>query len=448
MIYLAIGFPPAAKSCAYRMTETANQFIAQGWDVTVVTIEQESWERDFGLDHTLSERVDPAVRVVELPLVRADLETDLRKYREDRALNPGGWVNRYRAAGMKSFPEPLFGGWKGDLEKAVLRLHREKPADLVLATCVPYVTQAAAYKLWQSEGVPYAIDYRDGWSVDVVDGGEAFTPHSASGRWERRILENALVHWLVNDPIADWYRARNPDLAGKVRVVRNGYDEASIPAAVRDPDPAAGLVFGHLGVVTSPPRILKSVLDGWRLARENDPLVARSRLEIRGQIGSGGNREANAHMELIHQNADQGVSFGGPAPKAEVPQIFASWDALVLMIMGGQYMTSGKVYEYMATGLPVMSAHNVEHDASNVMAGHPLWTGARGFEPARLAELYSDAAHLAVGATQETRAAARAYAAKYARAAQMAPAVRELTEMVTSPTPRGVRATDAEGVPA
>ncbi len=44
------------------MRETANQFAAQGWDVTVVTIVQEAWEREFGLDHTLSEQVDPASR--------------------------------------------------------------------------------------------------------------------------------------------------------------------------------------------------------------------------------------------------------------------------------------------------------------------------------------------------------------------------------------------------
>ncbi|MFD7442163.1 glycosyltransferase [Streptomyces sp. NPDC059909] len=431
------------------MTETANQFIAQGWDVTVVTIQQESWERDFGLDHTLSERVDPRVRVVELPLVREDLETDLRRFSEGRALNPGKWVQEYRASGMKAFPEPIYGGWRYDLEKAVQRLHREKKADLVLATCVPYVNMAAALKLWETARVPYAIDFRDGWSVDVIDGGEAFNPDSVSGKWERKVLTHAVSHWLVNDPIADWYRERYPDLAHKIHVVRNGYDEASVPATTRAPDPEKGLVFGHLGVVTSPPRILRAVLDGWRIARERDPLVARSSLEIRGQIGSGAHREANAHMELIRQSAGDAVSFGGPAPKAEVPEIFASWDVLLLMIMGGKYMTSGKVYEYMATGLPVMSAHKVEHDATTVMTGHPLWTGACGFDPEKLADLYSTAARIAFEATDEERAAAKAHAAQYARAAQMGPAVRKLTELVTSGhASPSLRTNDVEGLPA
>ncbi len=125
------------------------------------------------------------------------------------------------------------------------------------------------------------------------------------------------------------------------------------------------------------------------------------------------------------------MSFGGAAPKAEVPDIFASWDVLLLMIMGGKYMTSGKVYEYAATGLPVMSAHEVEHDASTVMTGHPLWTGAFGFDEEALATAYSAAAKLAVEATDEGRAAARAHAAQYARAAQLGPAVRRLIDRVT-----------------
>src|SRR4051794_22125767 len=110
--YLAIGFPPAAKSCAYRMRETANQLYAHGWDVTVVTIRQESWEREFGLDHTLSEGVHPAIRIVELPLERTDLETDIRRFSAERALDPAQWSRDRLAQDLESFPEPVFGSWR------------------------------------------------------------------------------------------------------------------------------------------------------------------------------------------------------------------------------------------------------------------------------------------------------------------------------------------------
>ncbi|MGQ4406943.1 glycosyl transferase, partial [[Kitasatospora] papulosa] len=106
MIYLAIGFPPAAKSCAYRMRETANQFVNAGWDVTVVTIAQDSWERDSGVDLTLLDQVDPLVKIVELPLAREDLETDIRLYSEARALKPNAWVADLRVRQTSTFPEP------------------------------------------------------------------------------------------------------------------------------------------------------------------------------------------------------------------------------------------------------------------------------------------------------------------------------------------------------
>lgn len=430
LIYLAIGFPPAAKSCAYRMRETANQFCRLGWDVTVVTICQEAWEREFGLDHTLSEGVDPRVRVVELPLFREDLETNIREFSETRTLNPQGWLADLRQRNKRSFPEAVFGGWRVPLEEALLAVHQDHPADLLLTTCAPYVNLAATWRLWEEYRVPYAVDFRDGWSVDVIGGGEAFTRDSEAGRWEARVLTHALSIWCVNDPIAQFYQERYPDLADRVQVVRNGYDEDSVPERVGTPEPDRGLTFGYLGSVNFPPAFLDAVLTGWRLARQESDLLARSRFEVRGHIGAGASREANRHMELLKAAAADGVTFGGPVPKAALAATYGGWDALVLMLVGGRYVTSGKVYEFMATGLPVVSAHNVEHDASRVLTGHPLWTGAVGLAPRRLADSFQEAARLAVGGTERNRDEARAFARQFTRGAQLAPAVRYLAELV------------------
>ncbi|MEU0988445.1 glycosyltransferase [Streptomyces sp. NPDC005953] len=408
------------------MRETANQFCNAGWDVTVVTIAQESWERDSGVDLTLLDQVDPRVRIVELPLSREDLETDIRLYDEERALHPNRWVTRLRARQQKTFPEPNFGDWRAALEQAVVDIHAERPADLLVASCVPYVNLAAAWRLWEDAQVPYAVDFRDGWSIDVITGLEAFIKDSEMGRWEQKVLDKAVSLWVVNDPIADHYRARYPEFASRVEVVRNGYDADSSPGRAHNADPEAGLVFGYLGTVNFTPAHLETVLNAWRAAREREPLLANARFEVRGHIGNGAGREANKHSEMLKQAEADGVHFGGPAAKAEVSSIYARWDAMVLILIGGRYVTSGKVYEYMATGLPIVSAHVVEHDASNVLNGHPLWTGAVGIDEEKLAESFVKAAHMAVGTSEEAHNEAMAHAGRFTREKLMSVAVDDL----------------------
>ncbi|HET6529490.1 MAG TPA: glycosyltransferase [Actinoplanes sp.] len=438
--YLAIGFPPAAKSSAYRMLETANQLYAHGWDVTVITICQEAWKRESGLDHSLSAGVHPAIRVVELPLMRADLNTDVRQFSRRRSLDPKAWVSEQLERDLAEFPEPRFGGWRRVLEQAVLDLHRRDPADLLVTTCAPYVTLAATWRLWEKHRVPYVVDFRDGWSVDVIRGGEAFERASLAGRWEARLLSSAAAVWTVNDPIAQHYRDRYPEQADRVMVVRNGWDQASVPAVTRTPDLTAGLRFGYLGTLTFQPKMVAAVLDAWRAARATDPALANATFEVRGRIGAGSARDDNDYAEMLAVARADGVRFGGPVAKAEVADVYASWDVIVLMVTGGRFMTSGKVYEVLATGLPVMSAHEVEHDASTVLAGSPLWIPAAGFDTDRLTESFRAAARMAVEATDEDRATARKVAAQYARAAQIEPAVRHVTSIVRgTPSDAGER---------
>jgi hypothetical protein len=110
--------------------------------------------------------------------------------------------------------------------------------------------------------------------------------------------------------------------------------------------------------------------------------------------------------------------------------LYGGWDVVVLIAAGGRYATSERVYEAFASGLPVLSAHEVDHDASHALAGSPLWTGAVGPDVELLAKSFRKAARLAVTATPEDRAAARAAAAGFAGAAQLEPAIRRVTAAV------------------
>jgi glycosyltransferase involved in cell wall biosynthesis len=431
LLFFAYGFPPAAKSSAYRLRETANQFVDLGWDVTVVNGDHRCFEDDYGLDLSMLEHVDPRVLLEELPLRRPDLETDVRKMTQARVTDPRKWAKRWDRKTLDIFPEVKFGGWRGMLEEAAVRLHCEEPFDLVLASCAPYVFLAPALRLYEEFGVPYAVDFRDGWSIDVVEGEVAFALGSDAGLWEARAMDKALSLWVVNEPIAEHYRARYPNLADRIEVVRNGFDIDSVPRSVVGRDHGDNpLRFGYLGTINYQVETLRAVLDAWRDARRCEPALADATLTFRGYLGASWAREATPTAELIREARKDGVTFGGPAPKADVGEVYASWDALLLVLIGGRYVTSGKVYEYMATGLPIVSVHQQDHDASTLLTGYPLWTDAYGLDHDRLVASLAAAARMARSATPKDKNAARDHAVRYDRRAIMNPAVARLADRV------------------
>jgi glycosyltransferase involved in cell wall biosynthesis len=431
VIYVAIGFPPAAKSSAHRMKATANLLCEQGCDVTVITIARDSWKHENGIDVTLSDGVHSRVEVVELALRRKDIDPDIRTYGWFRARHPQRWRRWRRRLDQLSFPEPVFGGWRPAVERAVLDVHDACPADLLLVSAVPYVGLSAAWKLRRVRGVPYAIDFRDAWSLDVIGGGVAFPVSSRRGRWEKKLVENAARVWCVNESIREHYVQRYHQVAERLLVVRNGSDLHPAPRVGR-PDPAAGLTFGYLGTAIFSVPYLRAVLEGWRTARQLDAVLARSRLEFRGYFGWQSADMADGRRGLLARFAPDGVVFGGPVARAEATATYAGWDALLLLLTGGRYTTSGKVYEYMSTGLPIMSAHEVDHGALDVLDGYPLWTPPPAEMTAeRLAESFVTTARTVLSASEEQRAAALAHAARYERRAQMAPAVRDLVDSIT-----------------
>lgn len=457
LLYLAIGFPPAAKSGAYRMRATANLFAELGWDVTVLTIDRRAWDREYGTDPTLEALVDPRVRQVELPLARVDLDPDIRSYGWVRARYPERWLRARRRLDLLSFPEPVFGSWRRTLERGAAAVHAERPVDLVLVSPSPYTMLAAAWHLHERHRVPFAIDYRDAWSLDVLAGTPAFEPGSRAGRWERRLVEAALAVWTVNEPIQQFYRERYPQHAAKFVVARNGFDAdlpSSPPAPTGPPedgaagspeagtpvksDPGTGhrpLRIGYLGTVNLYPAQMQAIVDGWIQARAQEPLLADARLEFRGHLGAGIAKASNANAQILTRAAEHGVSYGGPVAKAEVAEVYRSWDGLLLALAGGKYVTSGKIFEYLSTGLPVISAHEPEHAAADLLRSYPLWAATEGLAPEQLARAFARGAQLARAAGPAERAEALRYAAQFERRLQLMPAVRALVEQVTGTAP-------------
>ena len=385
LIYLAIGFPPASKSCAYRMKAMANAFADSGWDVTVVSLADSSWEIENGTDQSLLVGLNNAIERVPVNLRREDFEPIIGRWTPLHARNPDRWKAQFLKRTTREFPEKIFGAWRTPLIEAVSAVYRTKPADLLIVSPAPYTTLAVAEALHRQFSIPYVVDYRDGWSVDVVNGGSAFDVGSKQDRIEREVLKNASAAWFVNERIMEFYKDRYPESSTKFSVVRNGYDSSAVAQITPQIPASSPLSFGYLGTVNLALPQLRNLLEGWRLARESVPGLKQARLEFRGHVGAGYASGAGGHARLISEFSDCGVSYGGPVAKSDVAAVYSQWNALVLALIGGEYVTSGKVYEYMATGLPILSVHERHHAACDVLNGYPLWALAEPSSPESVA---------------------------------------------------------------
>jgi glycosyltransferase involved in cell wall biosynthesis len=427
LLYLAWGFPPSRAGGVYRALATVNAFAAAGWDVTVVTADRDTFQRFTGADHSLEARVDPRVDVVRIPFSWPAQDADVRTYSLLRVALPPLWSRLRRRLDQVRFPEASYGPWRRPLTAAARAVHARKPVDLTIATANPHVTFAAALGLHRAAGVPFVMDYRDAWRLDVFTGATTAGPGSRMGRWERRLVSAAREVWFVNDPIRAWHAEQYPAAADRMHVVANGWDPGLLERVPRRA--AEGPVrFAYLGTVT--PKVpLAELLEGWRTAVSDGRVPAGSTLTIGGHLGYFAVPQGRL-ADLVRESADAGVSYVGAVPKAEVGAFYESADVLVLALGSGRYVTSGKVYEYVAAGRPVVAVHDPQNATTSVLADHPLVARAERIDGPAVADALAEGARMARTVDPAVEARVEALADSYRRDHQLEPRVAALREAV------------------
>lgn len=422
LLYIAWGFPPCRGGGVYRALATANRFAERGWDVTVLTAERETFLRFTGADLTLENRVDPRIEIVRVPFNWPIHEADLRRWSRFRARNPRLWSKFRARLDRLRFPEVGYGPWRPTIENAAETVHRRRPVDLVLATANPHVSFAAAWRLHRRYGVPFVMDYRDAWLLDVFSGNRLHGPRSRAARWERRLVARAREVWFVNDPIRRWHEDVYPDRAHVMHTVANGFDPELAPA-MHDRGPVSDrpLVFGYIGTV-SPKVPLAELVAGWQKARHDSDDLREAEARIHGYLGYYAQPRSDL-LAIISEATSDGVTYRGPVGKADIGAVYDTFDVLLLILGTGTYVTSGKIFEYLATGLPIVSVHDPGNAATDVLRGHPLWFPVADLKPDSIAQALVDAARAARHADLETRRRAQEFGARFRRDLQLDPRI-------------------------
>jgi glycosyltransferase involved in cell wall biosynthesis len=428
LLYIAFYFVPTRASGVHRSLATANHFARSGWDVTVLTV-NEDYFRDYvqSWDPSLADAIDPTVHVERVRFPGWRHEPELRRYSWLRGHLPLLAERFHQRREQAVFPEP-YASWIRPAWWRARALHARHRFDLTLATGNPHADFAVAWALARTNGLPYVVDYRDSWTLNLYDDAPAYPIGHPAHSWERRILERAALSVYVNEPLRAWHQQRYPDLADRMTVVANGWEPKLLGDVLTlRPHHERPVRFGYLGTLTERMPLAEFVA-GWRLARV-EPEMAGAVARLYGHLGYFAS-SAPLLRSVLPLDDDTGITYAGPVAKTEVAIAYDDMDVLLLILAGSRYVTSGKVYEYMATGKPIVSIHEPDVAAAQILRGYPRWYPVRDLTPESIRRALLEGAAAAQRATDADAARCRDYAAIHTRQAQLAPFEQQLRELV------------------
>lgn len=424
LLLIAAFYPPSRASGVFRPLAMGNYFAERGWHVSVITVQEEYFDRvTASRDDSLLEAIHPDIDVIRVPMPLQHLERDMRRFGPFRANFPHLHSELYQRLTVLDRYTP----WLPGVVRAAVSLHRRDPLDLVLATGNPWTSFGAAAAIHRITRVPYVIDYRDSWTLNQFTQEPAFPEGDPAYRWEPRLLGGAASIVFVNEGMRDWHAERYPHLRDRMVVLQNGYDADLLTSTYRAPEPQEPLRFGYLGTLTDQ-YDNTAFWKGWKLALQ-DPSMAGASANVYGHVGFFGGGAARQAQGLPDASVPRAM-YHGPVAKADVAATYEGLDVLLFLVPDSPYVTSGKTYEYMATGKPIVAVHSPESAAGEPLRGYPLRATVADMTPEAIRDALLEGARLARSATRADHDAALAYAHSYDRRELLAPFEAQLRTLI------------------
>lgn len=229
---------------------------------------------------------------------------------------------------------------------------KQNPVDAMVSTGPPHSTHLIALRVSKKNGTPWLADFRDPWTeIDFFhDFKPGYLARSIHAKLERKVLASAQrVVTVTNGWATDLARLGNVE----VSVVENGYDPDDFQLIEKaNPTTPEEFSLTHIGTL-SPNRncnLLWQVLG--EMVKENLPFAKRFKLRFVGSVDI-------LAREGIEQNGLlPSTEFLGYLPHQQAVQAQLQSSALLLLVnqspnaMGIQ---TGKVFEYMAAGQPILA---------------------------------------------------------------------------------------------
>ena len=228
---------------------------------------------------------------------------------------------------------------------------KEHTVDLVIATGEPFILFTHAYRLGQEFNIPWAADYRDGWSTNLhlqENGLQRWIQKNIHLPIEKKMVSTAS---LITTAAPSFAEEISSLLGGKkVYVVYNGFFEEKFKG-LENIKQKEKLTIAHAGTVY-PYQKVETMIFGLRHFIDANPEIE---VEL---IFYGLNFQPDQLARVRKLATELPVSFSDRMAHDDMIRELASCHALLLLATPEKQQIYAKVFDYLALGLPILLVEN------------------------------------------------------------------------------------------
>lgn len=245
-------------------------------------------------------------------------------------------------------------GWAVPLLRAARSILQADPHHVIYASFPPFGHANAIEKLKKETGLPLVLDFRDAWSLD---------PYMEGSRLKKLMyqhvfpsLEARLLHAadriILNTPSAlKAYFCQYPELAGRFRLLSNGYDEEdfNILKNLNHCQLEKKLVLTYLGRFGIGDRRPEILFDALKILSDQSYNII---LRIIGH------NSENLFKAALARNVQNYIEIQPEVPhSAALAELYKSDVAVLYQENSRALITpvAGKTHEYLRSGKPILA---------------------------------------------------------------------------------------------
>jgi glycosyltransferase involved in cell wall biosynthesis len=363
VLILTYYWPPSGGSGVQRWMYFAKYLKALGWKPSVITVDEKQASYPV-LDHQLLKEVK-GIAVLKtdtkepLKIYSQLISGSLKKVIPQGHVNKKGLIAKFAAFIRGNFfiPDARI-GWNAFALSEAKKLIQKEGIQKVITTGPPHSSHLVGLQLKAQFDIQWWADFRDPWT-DIFYNKDLYRTVLAQKKdvsWESKVLQNADgILTTVGGNFVQKLTIKAPNQ--KFHILPNGYDQDLILSVPKTSIKPFHIVY--TGLLTDNQDYIPVIKVLNEMA--DHPHI---RLSLAGNI--------NDHiLENIRQTAPKiEIDFKGYLPHKEAIALMKSGDLLLNFIFKGADldMISGKLLEYLATEVPVLSIGDPQSEAGKLLS--------------------------------------------------------------------------------